>query len=50
MKKQFKFIVFIIFMIGPIETSYADFGFIQDKDRYVNVRENSSLSSKVISK
>jgi len=50
MKKQFKFIVFIILMIEPIETSYADFGFIQDKDGYVNVRGNSSLNSKVISK
>ncbi|HEM6632597.1 TPA: SH3 domain-containing protein [Acinetobacter nosocomialis] len=47
MKKYLKFIVFTSFMIGFIETSYADFGFIQDKDGYVNVRENSSLSSKV---
>ncbi len=37
-------------MIGFIEASYADFGFIQDKDGYVNVRENSSLTSKVTSK
>ncbi|MFW2024797.1 SH3 domain-containing protein [Acinetobacter baumannii] len=50
MKKHFKFIVFTAFMIGPIESSYADFGFIQDKDGYVNVRENSSLTSKVTSK
>ena len=50
MKKYLKFIVFTSFMIGSIETSYADFGFIQDKDGYVNVRENSSLSSKVTSK
>lgn len=50
MKKHFKFIVFTAFMIGSIESSYADFGFIQDKDGYVNVRENSSLTSKVTSK
>jgi len=37
-------------MIGSIEASYADFGFIQDKDGYVNVRENSILNSKVTSK
>ena len=50
MTKYLKFIVFNTFMIGSTEASYADFGFIQDKDGYVNVRENSSLSSKVISK
>ena len=50
MTKYLKFIVFTSFMIGFIETSYADFGFIQDKDGYVNVRENSSLSSKVTTK
>ncbi|WP_198078376.1 SH3 domain-containing protein [Acinetobacter calcoaceticus] len=50
MKQYFKFIVFTSFMIGFIEASYADFGFIQDKDGYVNVRENSSLTSKVTSK
>ncbi|MEI1688258.1 SH3 domain-containing protein [Acinetobacter baumannii] len=50
MKKHFKFIVFTAFMIGSIEVSYADFGFIQDKDGYVNVRENSILNSKVTSK
>ncbi|MEQ1086269.1 SH3 domain-containing protein [Acinetobacter seifertii] len=50
MTKYLKFIVFTSFMIGSIETSYADFGFIQDKDGYVNVRENSSLTSKVTSK
>ncbi|AQZ83517.1 hypothetical protein BUM88_18990 [Acinetobacter calcoaceticus] len=50
MKKQLKFIVFIFLMIESIEVSYADFGFIQDKDGYVNVRGNSSLNSKVISK
>ncbi|MCH2002098.1 SH3 domain-containing protein [Acinetobacter seifertii] len=50
MKQYLKFIVFTSFMIGSIETSYADFGFIQDKDGYVNVRENSSLNSKVTSK
>lgn len=50
MKQYLKFIVFTSFMIGYIETSYADFGFIQDKDGYVNVRENSSLNSKVTSK
>ncbi len=37
-------------MIGSTEASYADFGFIQDKDGYVNVRGNSSLNSKVMSK
>ncbi|HCV3149729.1 TPA: SH3 domain-containing protein [Acinetobacter baumannii] len=37
-------------MMGPVGSSYADFGFIQDKDRYLNVRENSSLNSKVTSK
>lgn len=50
MKKQLKFIVFTVLMIGPIGISYADFGFIQDKDGYVNVRGNSSLNSKVTSK
>ncbi|MDH2512666.1 SH3 domain-containing protein [Acinetobacter baumannii] len=50
MKKYFQFIVFTTFMIGSVEVSYADFGFIQDKDGYVNVRENSSLTSKVTSK
>lgn len=50
MKKHFKFIIFTVLMIGPVGFSYADFGFIQDKDGYVNVRENSSLSSKVTSK
>lgn len=50
MTKYLKFIVFTSFMIGFIETSYADFGFIQDKDGYVNVRENPSLSSKVTTK
>ncbi|MDV7637131.1 SH3 domain-containing protein [Acinetobacter baumannii] len=50
MKKYFKFIIFTVFMMGPVGSSYADFGFIQDKDRYVNVRENSSLTSKVTSK
>ncbi|AJB46698.1 SH3 domain-containing protein [Acinetobacter nosocomialis] len=50
MKKYFEFIVFTAFMIGSIKASYADFGFIQDKDGYVNVRENSSLSSKVTTK
>ena len=50
MKQYLKFIVFTSFMIGSIETSYADFGFIQDKDGYVNVRENSNLNSKVTSK
>ncbi len=37
-------------MMGPVRSSYADFGFIQDKDGYVNVRGNSSLNSKVTSK
>ncbi|HCA5259135.1 SH3 domain-containing protein [Acinetobacter baumannii] len=50
MKKYFKFIISTVLMIGPVGSSYADFGFIQDKDRYVNVRENSSLTSKVTSK
>lgn len=50
MNKYLKFIVFTAFMIGSIEALHADFGLIQDKDRYVNVRENSSLSSKVTSK
>lgn len=50
MTKYLKFIVFTSFMIGSTEASYADFVFIQDKDGYVNVRGNSSLSSKVISK
>lgn len=50
MKKELKFIIFTVLMIGPIGASYADFGFIQDKDGYVNVRENSSLNSKVTSK
>ncbi|HFF4718566.1 TPA: SH3 domain-containing protein, partial [Acinetobacter baumannii] len=50
MNKYFKFIVFTSFMIGSTEASYTDFGFIQDKDGYVNVRGNSSLNSKVMSK
>jgi len=50
MKKYLEFIVFTAFMIGSIKASYADFGFIQDKDGYVNVRENSSLNSKVTTK
>ncbi|EPR1029613.1 SH3 domain-containing protein, partial [Acinetobacter baumannii] len=49
MNKYFKSTVFTILMIGSIESSYADFGFIQDKDGYVNVRGNSSLNSKVTS-
>ena len=50
MTKYLKFIVFNTFMLGSTAASYADFGFIQDKDGYVNVRENSSLSSKVTTK
>ncbi|MFV5397662.1 SH3 domain-containing protein [Acinetobacter baumannii] len=50
MNKYLKFIVFTAFMIGSIEALHADFGLIQDKDGYVNVRGNSSLSSKVTSK
>lgn len=50
MNKYLKFVVFTSFMIGSTEASYADFGYIQDKDGYVNVRENSSLSSKVTTK
>lgn len=50
MNKYLKFIVFTAFIIEPIKASYANFGFIQDKDGYVNVRENSSLSSKVTTK
>ncbi|MEO4182209.1 SH3 domain-containing protein [Acinetobacter pittii] len=50
MKKYFKFIISTVLMMGPVGSSYADFGFIQDKDGYVNVRENSSLTSKVTSK
>lgn len=50
MNKYLKFIVFTAFMIGSIEALHADFGFIQDKDGYVNVRGNSSLNSKVTSK
>lgn len=50
MNKYFKFIVFTSFMIGSTEASYAGFDFIQDKDGYVNVRGNSSLNSKVMSK
>lgn len=50
MNKYLKFIVFTAFMIGSIEALHADFGLIQDKDGYVNVRENSSLSSNVTSK
>ncbi len=37
-------------MIGPVGASYTDFGFIQDKDGYVNVRESSSLNSKIMFK
>lgn len=50
MNKYLKFIVFTAFIIEPIKASYANFGFIQDKDGYVNVRENSSLISKVTTK
>lgn len=50
MKKYFKFIISTVLMMGPVVSSYADFGFIQDKDGYMNVRENSSLTSKVTSK
>ncbi|BAN86106.1 hypothetical protein AB237_0126 [Acinetobacter baumannii NCGM 237] len=50
MEKHFKFIISTVLMMGPVGSSYADFGFIQDKDGYVNVRENSSLTSKVTSK
>ncbi|MDC5132670.1 SH3 domain-containing protein [Acinetobacter baumannii] len=50
MEKHFKFIISTVLMIGPVGSSYADFGFIQDKDGYVNIRENSSLNSKVTSK
>ncbi|MFW1773386.1 SH3 domain-containing protein [Acinetobacter seifertii] len=50
MNKCLKFIVFTAFMIGSTEALYADFGYIQDKDGYVNVRENSSLNSTVTSK
>ncbi|WP_434684942.1 SH3 domain-containing protein [Acinetobacter baumannii] len=49
-EKHFKFIISTVLMMGPVGSSYADFGFIQDKDGYVNVRENSSLTSKVTSK
>ncbi|ACJ43164.1 SH3 domain-containing protein [Acinetobacter baumannii] len=50
MEKHFKFIISTVLMMGPVGSSYADFGFIQDKDGYVNVRGNSSLNSKVTSK
>lgn len=47
---KLKFVIFTVFMIGPVGASYTDFGFIQDKDGYVNVRESSSLNSKITSK
>ncbi|EPD4369040.1 SH3 domain-containing protein [Acinetobacter baumannii] len=50
MEKHFKFIISTVLMMGPVGSSYADFGSIQDKDGYVNVRGNSSLNSKVTSK
>lgn len=50
MEKHFKFIISTVLMMGPVGSSYADFGFIQDKDGYVNVRGNSNLNSKVTSK
>ncbi|MNS65925.1 SH3 domain-containing protein [Acinetobacter calcoaceticus] len=50
MEKHLKFVIFTYLMIGSMGISYADFGFIQDKDGYVNVRGNSSLNSKVTSK
>ncbi|EOZ9199250.1 SH3 domain-containing protein [Acinetobacter baumannii] len=50
MEKHFKFIISTVLMMGPVGSPYADFGFIQDKDGYVNVRGNSSLNSKVTSK
>jgi len=49
MNEKLKFIILTIFMIGPVGASYANFGFIQDKDGYVNVRGNSSLNSKITS-
>lgn len=47
MKKHFKFIVLTASMIGSIEASYTDFGFIQAKGGGMNVRLNSNLSAKV---
>lgn len=32
MEKHFKFIISTVLMMGPVGSSYADFGFIQDKD------------------
>jgi len=50
MKEKLKLVIFTVFINGPVGASYADFGFIQDKDGYVNVRESSSLNSKIKSK
>jgi hypothetical protein len=41
--------VFFPFLMTISSCIYADFGLIQDKDGYVNVRELADLSSKVIS-
>ncbi|USI86077.1 SH3 domain-containing protein [Acinetobacter johnsonii] len=42
--------IFFPFLMTISTCIYADFGLIQDKDGYVNVRESADLSSKVISK
>ena len=42
--------IYFPFLMTISSCIYADFGLIQDKDGYVNVRELADLSSKVISK
>jgi SH3-like domain-containing protein len=50
MRKNKMNYIFFPFLMTISTCIYADFGLIQDKDGYVNVRESADLSSKVISK
>ena len=50
MRKNKMNYIFFPFLMTISTCIYADFGLIQDKDGYVNVRELADLSSKVISK
>ena len=50
MRKNKMNYIFFPFLMMISSCIYADFGLIQDKDGYVNVRELADLSSKVISK
>ena len=50
MRKNKMNYIYFPFLMTISSCIYADFGLIQDKDGYVNVRELADLSSKVISK